>query len=133
MLHFFQNSSSFLSKPLRNNKLCTTTPGKNDDCVDNEEILSYKPLILIFLSQFVLGIANTLFFPLGQSYLDDNTEQSNTSLMLAYAFSMRKFGPLLGYGLAYLMLNIYIDPRLTPIITRNVRIVQRDASMNYST
>lgn len=72
------------------------------------------------MSQFVLGIGNTLYYSLGQTYLDDNTKQRNTPLMLAYAFSMRMFGPILGFGLAYLMLNIYIDPRFTPMISRDV-------------
>lgn len=68
------------------------------------------------MSQFVLGIGNTLYYSLGQSYLDDNTKQRNTPLMLSYAFSMRMFGPVVGFGLAYLMLKIYIDPTLTPVI-----------------
>lgn len=88
-------------------------------CEDNE-VFSYVPLILIFMSQFALGIASTLYYSLGQSYLDDYTKQRKTPLMLAYAFSMRLFGPTIGYGLAYLMMNIYIDPRFTPTITRDV-------------
>lgn len=71
------------------------------------------------MSQFVLGIGNTLYYSLGQSYLDDNTKQHNTPLMLAYAFSMRMFGPVIGFGLAYAMLRIYIDPTLTPVIAKD--------------
>lgn len=119
-LFLLQNVSSILqSKPidLKNNKLCKNTSRKVQEC---DEVFSYVPLILIFLSQFVLGIGNTLYYSLGQTYLDDNTKQRNTPLMLAYAFSMRMFGPIFGFGLAYLMLNIYIDPRFTPIISRDV-------------
>lgn len=87
-----------------------------DDC---NEVFEYLPLILIFLSQFVLGIGNTLYYSLGQSYLDDNTHQRNTPLMLAYAFSMRMFGPVIGFALAYFTLTIYIDPTLTPIISKD--------------
>lgn len=61
---------------------------------------------------------NTLYYSLGQSYLDDNTHQRNTPIMFAYAFSMRMFGPVLGFGLAYVMLSCYIDPTLTPFISR---------------
>lgn len=82
-------------------------------------MFSYVPLVLIFLSQFVLGIGNTLYYSLGQSYLDDNTKQRNSPLMLSYAFSMRMVGPVIGFGLAYVMLRIYIDPTLTPIIAYN--------------
>lgn len=98
------------------NKLCKDTPIKADEC---EEVFSYVPLVMIFLSQFVLGIGNTLYYSLGQSYLDDNTKQTNTPLMLAYAFSMRMFGPILGIALAYGMLAVYIDPRLTPVISKD--------------
>lgn len=110
--------SSILSKPLnsKNNKLCQTAAKPNEEC---EEVFSYVPLVLIFLSQFVLGIGNTLYYSLGQSYLDDNTKQRNTPLMLAYAFSMRMFGPVLGFGLGYLIMRVYIDPTLTPIIDKD--------------
>lgn len=122
-LFTFQNISSILqSKPIdfTNNKLCTNSSRRFGECDENGEVFSYVPLVLIFMSQFVLGIGNTLYYSLGQSYLDDNTKQRNTPLMLGYAFSMRMFGPMLGFGLSYFVLNIYIDPRYTPIITRDV-------------
>lgn len=102
---------------MKSNKLCKSTSRNLDEC---GEVFTYFPLVLIFISQFVLGVGNTLYYSLGQSYLDDNTKKRDTALMLSYAFSMRMFGPMLGFGLAYLMLNIYIDPRLTPVITRDV-------------
>lgn len=72
--------------------------------------------MLIFLSQFVLGIGNTLYYALGQTYLDDNTKKTNTPMMLAYAMSLRMFGPVVGFLLGYLSLNTYIDPTKTPLI-----------------
>lgn len=39
--------------------------------------------------------------------------------MLAYAFSMRMFGPVLGFVLAYGCMSLYIDPTLTPIISKD--------------
>lgn len=115
--------SVFESRPIntKNNKLCVSTSRKSNVCED-DEVFSYVPLILIFMSQFVLGIASTLYYSLGQSYLDDYTKQRKTPLMLAYAFSMRLFGPTIGYGLAYLVMNIYIDPRFTPTISRDVSL-----------
>ncbi|XP_055550083.1 solute carrier organic anion transporter family member 74D [Wyeomyia smithii] len=94
------------------NRLClsTFTP---KECQD---IISVVPLILIFMSQFVLGIGNTLYYSLGQTYLDDNTKKTNTPLMLAYASSLRTFGPVVGFALGYFTLKIYIDPSKTPII-----------------
>lgn len=58
-----------------------------------DEIETIVPLILIFLSQFVLGIGNTLYYALGQTYLDDNTKKTKTPLLLSYAFALRTFGP----------------------------------------
>lgn len=99
-----------------NNKLCHNTTIINDDC---DEEFSYIPLVLIFLSQFVLGIGNTLYYSLGPAYIDDNTKQHKTPLMMSYAYAMRIFGPTLGFGFAYVILRIYISPTLTPIIAKD--------------
>ncbi|XP_053662574.1 solute carrier organic anion transporter family member 74D [Anopheles marshallii] len=94
------------------NRLCLDASSPKE-CL---ETISVVPLILIFLSQFVLGIGNTLYYSLGQTYLDDNTKKTNTPLMLAYASSLRTFGPVVGFALGYFALKIYIDPTKTPII-----------------
>lgn len=65
----------------------------------------------------MLGIGNTLYYSLGQSYLDDNIKQQNSPLVLAYAMALRMFGPVLGFLLGFLAMNIYIEPSLTPTIT----------------
>lgn len=65
----------------------------------------------------MLGIGNTLYFSLGQSYLDDNIKQQNSPLVLAYAMALRMFGPVLGFLLGFFAMNIYIEPSLTPTIT----------------
>lgn len=85
-----------------------------DEC---NEVFSYLPLILIFLSQFVLGIGNTLYYALGQAYLDDNTRAKSSPLMLGYAMSLRMFGPIFGFVLGYYSLNVFIDPTKTPLIS----------------
>lgn len=66
----------------------------------------------------MLGIGNTLYYSLGQSYLDDNIRHQNSPLVLAYAMALRMFGPVLGFLLGFAALNIYIEPSLTPIITK---------------
>lgn len=100
---------------VKGSQLCLAN-AKPDGACRKSEIFSYVPLVLIFLSQFVLGIGNTLYYSLGQSYLDDNTNKGNTPLVLAYALSLRMFGPAIGFLLGYLSLNIYIDPTKTPLI-----------------
>ncbi|GAB0089866.1 Solute carrier organic anion transporter family member [Sergentomyia squamirostris] len=96
-------------------RLCSATDSTTSHECD--ELFSVVPLFLIFLSQFVLGIGNTLYYSLGQAYLDDNTKKTNTPQLLGYAFSMRMLGPLIGFFVAYAFLNIYIDPSKTPMIT----------------
>lgn len=81
-----------------------------------DELFSTVPMVLIFLSQFVLGIGNTLYYSLGQTYLDDNTKKTNTPMMLAYAMALRMLGPVVGFGLGAGALKIYIDPSKTPLI-----------------
>lgn len=67
----------------------------------------------------MLGIGNTLYFSLGQTYLDDNTKKTNSPLILALALSLRMIGPIFGFVLGYFALNIYIDPTKTPLIDRS--------------
>lgn len=96
------------------NRLCTINPLAKE-CT---EIWSIVPLALIFLSQFVLGIGNTLYYSLGQSYLDDNIKnKTSTPIMLSLAFSLRMMGPAIGFVVAFGALKVYIDPTKTPIIT----------------
>ncbi|XP_055304286.1 solute carrier organic anion transporter family member 74D-like [Sitodiplosis mosellana] len=113
-------SSEIVSQPVnpKNNKLCHNS-GKTGEDSDCDEEFSYVPLILIFLSQFVLGIGNTLYYSLGPAYIDNNTKQHNSPLMLSYAYSMRIFGPVIGYCFAYVILRVYIDPTLTPLISKD--------------
>ncbi|XP_017464094.1 PREDICTED: solute carrier organic anion transporter family member 4C1 isoform X2 [Rhagoletis zephyria] len=117
-LHNLENVTSTLtlinsSMSIQNSQeLCGLTKS-SQEC---ESLLSIVPLILIFLSQFVLGIGNTLYYSLGQTYLDDNTKKANTPLMLAVAMALRMIGPIVGFFLGYVSLNMYIDPSKKPII-----------------
>jgi hypothetical protein len=79
-------------------------------------MVSFVPAVLIFVSQFILGIGNSLYFSLGQTYIDDNTKKTNTPIMLAYAFALRLLGPVAGFPLGYMALKLYIDPSKTPLI-----------------
>uniref|UniRef100_A0A1B0GL27 Solute carrier organic anion transporter family member n=1 Tax=Lutzomyia longipalpis TaxID=7200 RepID=A0A1B0GL27_LUTLO len=109
----FANSSNLMGDGSQ--RLCSMTDtNKSHDC---DELFSVVPLVLIFLSQFILGIGNTLYYSLGQAYLDDNTKKTNTPQLLGYAFSLRMLGPLIGFFVAYAFLNMYIDPTKTPLIS----------------
>ncbi|XP_016987868.1 solute carrier organic anion transporter family member 4C1 [Drosophila rhopaloa] len=112
------NGSSSAGQPLLNissvqtERLCGV--GNTEDNCD--DLFSYVPLVLIFTSQFVLGVGNTMYYSLGQTYLDDNTKKTNTPLMLAVAMALRMIGPIVGFFFGYLSLNTFIDPTKTPLI-----------------
>ncbi|XP_037025259.1 solute carrier organic anion transporter family member 74D isoform X2 [Bradysia coprophila] len=105
-------NSTVPSTPKGTSKLCLGLI-EDEEC---DELFSIVPLVLIFMSQFVLGIGNTMYYALGQTYLDDNTKKTNTPMMLAYAMSLRMFGPVVGFVLGYFSLKVYIDPTKTPLI-----------------
>ncbi|KAG8232805.1 hypothetical protein J437_LFUL007959 [Ladona fulva] len=94
-----------------------TKDSQEDRCkVDGD--FSAMPLALVFLSQFVLGIGTTLYFALGQTYLDDNTAKRKTPMLLGMVLALRTVGPALGFLLGWACLSLYIDPSLTPLITK---------------
>uniref|UniRef100_A0A8D8R1L5 Solute carrier organic anion transporter family member n=1 Tax=Cacopsylla melanoneura TaxID=428564 RepID=A0A8D8R1L5_9HEMI len=83
------------------------------------ETFNIIPPILIFISQFVLGVGTTLYFSLGQTYLDDNTKKRNTPKLLGFSLALRTMGPALGFLIGSMCLRIYIDPSLHPVIAHN--------------
>ncbi|KAL6434267.1 hypothetical protein ACFW04_006001 [Cataglyphis niger] len=87
---------------------------------DAETMLSVSllPRLLVFISQFILGIGTTLYYGLGQTYLDDNTKKKNTPMLLGFTFALRTVGPAIGFLLGYACLSLYIDPKLHPVITQ---------------
>ncbi|XP_029661643.1 solute carrier organic anion transporter family member 74D isoform X1 [Formica exsecta] len=87
---------------------------------DAETMLSISllPRLLVFISQFILGIGTTLYYGLGQTYLDDNTKKKNTPMLLGFTFALRTVGPAIGFLLGYGCLSLYIDPKLHPVITQ---------------
>ncbi|XP_077302634.1 organic anion transporting polypeptide 33Ea [Arctopsyche grandis] len=100
--------------------LCTSS--KSFDTCDKVEFLSeysLLPVVLVFFSQFILGIGNTLYFSLGNTYMDDNTKKTRTPMLLAYASALRTLGPAFGFVFGPLCLSLYIDPSLTPLIDKN--------------
>lgn len=65
----------------------------------------------------MLGVGNSLYHSLGKAYLDDNIEKTKTPMVLACVLCLRMVGPLIGFGLGYYMLRVFIDPTKTPLIT----------------
>ncbi|XP_011147025.1 solute carrier organic anion transporter family member 4C1 isoform X1 [Harpegnathos saltator] len=93
--------------------------GNLEQC-DAETMISVNllPRLLVFVSQFILGIGTTLYYGLGQTYLDDNTKKKNTPMLLGFTYALRTVGPAIGFLLSYACLSLYIDPKLHPVITK---------------
>ncbi|XP_044740891.1 solute carrier organic anion transporter family member 74D-like isoform X2 [Chrysoperla carnea] len=115
-------AKSFISElSLKKDPILHCMANKPEEDCDNNAItsdLSITPLVLIFLSQFILGIGTTLFYVLGQTYVDDNTEKTDTPKLLGVSMALRMVGPTFGFLLGFLCLRVYIDPSLTPIIKK---------------
>ncbi|RZF47269.1 hypothetical protein LSTR_LSTR004978 [Laodelphax striatellus] len=98
--------------------LCSSGSREESHCKVNDSVgeFSSVPPLLVFFSQFFLGIGTTLYYSLGQTYIDDNTKKKNTPMLLGLTLSLRTIGPAFGFFVGYLCLKLYIDPTLTPII-----------------
>lgn len=78
-MHFNSTNTTSSSE----SALCTSS--KSFDTCDKVEFLSeysLLPVLLVFFSQFILGIGNTLYFSLGNTYMDDNTKKTRTPMLL---------------------------------------------------
>lgn len=63
--------------------LCTNSR-ETESCEETNffDEFSLLPVVLVFISQFVLGIGNTLYYSLGNTYMDDNTKKTSTPMLL---------------------------------------------------
>ena len=78
-------------KNTRDFSICSkrTVQSFEEDC--DEAVLvdtSIVPRLIIFSSQFLLGIGTTLYYVLGQPYIDDNTKKKNTPMVLGKCFTI---------------------------------------------
>ncbi|ALC41404.1 Oatp58Da, partial [Drosophila busckii] len=97
-----------------NRKLCNK---HEDECLGNV-VVSWAPIICLFIAQFIGGIGCSLFFTLGLTYMDDNTTRSKTPALLSWSAFLRMLGPAAGFYLSSLCLDFYIRPDLHPLIQK---------------
>ncbi|XP_014214479.1 solute carrier organic anion transporter family member 4C1 [Copidosoma floridanum] len=111
-------NASLVSYPGKTTDLPVCSRASQPEACDEESLTdtSIVPRLLVFFSQFILGIGTTLYYGLGQTYMDDNTKKKNVPMLLGFTLALRMVGPTLGYVLSYLCLDLYIDPTLHPII-----------------
>ncbi|XP_054274192.1 solute carrier organic anion transporter family member 74D-like isoform X1 [Macrosteles quadrilineatus] len=85
------------------------------DCDDGD--VSDTPPVLLFMSQFFLGVGTSMYWTLGIAYLDDNVRKDQAPLLLAISSTIRLLGSPLGFWVAARSLELYVNPSLSPSIT----------------
>nr|XP_027224102.1 solute carrier organic anion transporter family member 3A1-like [Penaeus vannamei] len=74
-------------------------------------------IILFFCSQFFVGIAVSIFYSIGVTYLDDNINKKAYPVYCALSFMLRILGPVLGFFVGGKCLSTWIDPKEVPALT----------------
>lgn len=99
-------------------ELCHT--GSKEDCEGPQTRGSeyYAVICLLFLSQFFVGIAISLFYSLGLTYLDDNTNKKTFSFYYTLNILLRIIGPVFGFVIGGRALSIWIDPSEKPNLSK---------------
>lgn len=82
------------------------------------EVAFVGPVILLFMSQFFVGISISLFYSIGLTYLDDNVNKKSYPLYYSVTVLLRILGPVLGYLLGARCLSMWIDPSEKPNLSR---------------
>lgn len=108
------NATEYLANEKRK-LLCSV---KHDDHCDMTEG-TRETQIIMFVAQLISGVGQMLYYTLGTAYMDDNIQKSKSATYLSISYFMRLLGPALGYTMASFILSVFIEPGLTPTITRN--------------
>ncbi|XP_047469181.1 solute carrier organic anion transporter family member 74D-like [Penaeus chinensis] len=74
-------------------------------------------IILFFCSQFFVGIAVSIFYSIGVTYLDDNINKKTYPVYCSVSFMLRILGPVLGFFVGGKCLSTWIDPKEVPALT----------------
>ncbi|XP_014663492.1 PREDICTED: solute carrier organic anion transporter family member 3A1-like [Priapulus caudatus] len=87
-----------------------------DTCDDNRQT-NKMAIGIIIIGQLILGIGNSSIFSLGSSYVDDNVDPANAAFYLGITYTLRLFGPALGFVIGSVFTRIYVtlsETNLTP-------------------
>ncbi|XP_063604190.1 solute carrier organic anion transporter family member 74D-like [Penaeus indicus] len=76
------------------------------------------PVIFLFFSQFLVGIAVSIFYSIGVTYLDDNINKKTYPIYYAATLLLRILGPVLGYLSGGKFLSMWIDPTYSPNLSK---------------
>ncbi|XP_045589805.1 solute carrier organic anion transporter family member 74D isoform X2 [Procambarus clarkii] len=109
-----------LAKKTKKTEVCFSggNPEDEESC-DALHGQSYVgPVVLLFISQFFVGIAISIFYSIGVTYLDDNINKKDYPIYYSVTLLLRILGPVLGYLVGGKCLSLWIDPSQSPNLTR---------------
>ncbi|XP_048191156.1 LOW QUALITY PROTEIN: solute carrier organic anion transporter family member 1B3 [Perognathus longimembris pacificus] len=81
--------------------------------------------IYVLLGNMLRGVGETPIVPLGVSYIDDFSEEGNSSIYLGGLQAITMIGPILGFIMGSVFSRIYVDVGFVDL--SSVRITTRDA------
>ncbi|XP_063604186.1 solute carrier organic anion transporter family member 74D-like [Penaeus indicus] len=112
------NVSSVATQKSRKNDLCFSPYESTCTGEDAGNYSYYGAVVIFFISQFFVGIAISVFFTIGVTYLDDNISKKTYPIYYAATLLLRILGPVLGYLMGGNFLSMWIDPTKKPNLTR---------------
>ncbi|XP_042874771.1 solute carrier organic anion transporter family member 74D-like isoform X2 [Penaeus japonicus] len=98
-------------------ELCFSHPAENCGPDGSGGGAYVGAIILFFCSQFFVGIAVSIFYSIGVSYLDDNINKKTYPVYCSISFMLRILGPVLGFFVGGKCLSTWIDPNEAPLLT----------------
>ncbi|XP_042883333.1 uncharacterized protein LOC122260222 [Penaeus japonicus] len=108
-------NSSLLAQPKKQEELCHK---REVETCEEEGSAFVGPILLMFLAQFFVGIAISIFFSVGVTYLDDNISKKTYPIYYTLVSLLRVLGPVFGFVLGGRCLSMWIDPSKKPNISR---------------
>ncbi|XP_039297752.1 solute carrier organic anion transporter family member 74D isoform X2 [Nilaparvata lugens] len=94
--------------------LCGKLGASTEHCEDN--LQSIIVAFIFIVSQILNGLGCSTYWSLGFTYLDDNVRKDKVALLIAICSFMRSFGPMVGFFISWIALDMYIVPSLKPSI-----------------
>lgn len=103
---------------LNDEKFCPNTEVESCNIPKQDDSgQSYNgPVIILFISQFFVGVSISSYYSIGIIYLDDNISKKETPLYYGISMIVRVLGPVMGFFLGSRCLSLWIDPRQDPDI-----------------
>ncbi|XP_076046946.1 solute carrier organic anion transporter family member 74D-like isoform X2 [Oratosquilla oratoria] len=98
-----------------NDGLCYAPSKINCSDAQNDASDMYVgPAVMLFISQFFVGITISIYYSIGFTYLDDNIDKKEMPLYYSISMILRVVGPVLGYFMGSRCLMMWVDPSKEP-------------------